>query len=347
MEENKICLNPWNYLCIEYNGNCYFCCSIFLKNKEYIGNILEQDINEIWNGEKAKTFRQNILDKKYTFCNTKMCKNIYTNAQELYQPINNNNPLISNLPVYIQLNYDHSCSQHCIFCRDKIEIFSKEEEEKWNNIIHCKFIPLFANAKILSLSGNGELFDSNHSRILIKELLSTYPNIKTEIWSNAIKFNEKNLKELNLIDRIRIAHFSIHAADENTYKKIWKTNNFKTVQDNLNYAAQLKKEKKINSLIFSFVINKKNYKNMKKFVLMAEKYGAETSFTIAHHKGAKYTSRERNYAIFKQNHYLYNDFVKMIKDPFFQEHNCNMDFDSDLKPISGIQIIKNLINIFS
>lgn len=342
---DKSCLNPWMYINIEGNGFCYFCCSIYTKDKYYIGNILEQSIDEIWNGQRAQEFRRDIIENKYTHCNLNKCQGVYNKLIEFCNDRSITTNLTAPYPQYIQLSYDYSCSQKCIFCRDEIRYFNKNEEEKWNSIIDTKIIPFFKNAKILSICGLGEIFDSKHSKLLLQKILDKYPTIQTEIYSNGIKFNEKNIKELNLTNNIRIAHLSIHAADKETYKKIWRADNFDKVMKNLEYTAELKRTGNIKEFILSFVINKENYKNMKKFLQLGQRLGALVSFTLAHSSGTTYTNDVKEYAVWDKRHYLYNDFVKQLQDPIFLNQNCCLDFEyKTLKPISRIQIIKNYIN---
>lgn len=321
----KNCLNPWNYLSIEFYGDCYFCCSAFLSNKFSIGNILEEDINEVWNGAKAQEFRNDILTSNYSYCNLTACKNVYDkyNTNDI-----ENKKLTAPYPEIVQFTYDTTCFSKCIFCRDENINLSDIEQENWNKIIDTKIIPLLCNAKIVVMNGGGELFNSKHSQKLLEKISKTYPKIKYEIFSNGAEFTKEKIEEYNLSDKIQTAHISINAASGKTYSKIFRTNNFSKVMNNLNYLVSLKNQKKIDNIILGFVINSINYKEMKKFMQIANKLNVSVSFTLTQkYRDTKYTS-SNNFEIWKSSP---DKFSKILKDPIFKSSNCYLDFTLDLK----------------
>ena len=62
MEDLKFCQNPWNCFEINNDGRCFFCNPCF-SNFNAIGNLFEDDIDTIWNGEKAQNYRKDVLEK--------------------------------------------------------------------------------------------------------------------------------------------------------------------------------------------------------------------------------------------------------------------------------------------
>jgi len=344
MVENRICLNPWNYLSVEQDGNCYFCCSVFSPDKFSIGNIFEQNIEEIWNGEKAKSFRKDVLDSLYSHCDIKYCRFCYERYDEFFSPASDN--LIAPNPLVVHFGYDYTCSQKCIFCRDNVRGFTKQQEEEYNKLIDTKFIPLLSNAQILSISGLGEIFDSNHSKLLVKKAVESNKKLQLELWSNGIKFDKENIEALNIQDRIRTVHISVNAATKKVHKEIFRSNSFDKVKENILYLNELKKNNKIKDIHLNFIINEKNYRDMKKFMEFVNTTEAVVSFTPAHSSDTTFTRKDEIFAVHKPTHYLYNDFIRRLNDPIFQSRNCNLDFDTNLEPISKIQTMKNYLNRF-
>lgn len=55
------CSWPWHGTSISWNGDVHPCCHDYY-NEHKMGNIFEQDFEEIWNGEKLQLFRQHLLD---------------------------------------------------------------------------------------------------------------------------------------------------------------------------------------------------------------------------------------------------------------------------------------------
>ena len=123
MSNQKFCQNPWNCLELNNDGKCFFCNPCF-SNFNMIGNIFEDDIDEIWNGEKAQKFRQDVLEKKYTYCNYDNCNGNKSDVL-IYKS------LIAPYPKYINVGYDYTCAQRCIICRDEYKALPPEECKKW------------------------------------------------------------------------------------------------------------------------------------------------------------------------------------------------------------------------
>ncbi|MCR5261293.1 MAG: radical SAM protein [Candidatus Gastranaerophilales bacterium] len=342
MKPDYICKNPWNYLNIEGNGNCNFCCSIFLKDKHFFGNILEQDIESLWNGEKAEAFRKDIVEGKYTHCDTDFCKWVYKRFEDTFRIPDTDNITTVPYPTVVQFSYDCTCAQRCIFCRDEHLGLSKEQQAEWDSIIDSRLIPLLQNAKLLILNGSGEIFDSEHTRALLHKIIKKYENLKFELYTNGVNLTPENIQKYELENKIKIVHISVNAATRETYKKVFRADNFDRVMKNLQYIANLKKEGKIQTIHINFIINSYNYRDMKKIVQIAEQLDVIVSFaaTIPVEK-ASFTKNVEDFAVFNPKHYLYNDFVKRLKDPIFNSKYCNLDFNTDLKPVSQWQIIKN------
>ena len=66
----RVCLLPWFSLYITVDGDVRPCCSFGEGETLTLGNILRQDFDEIWNGEKYRMVRRQALDRKlgYTVC---------------------------------------------------------------------------------------------------------------------------------------------------------------------------------------------------------------------------------------------------------------------------------------
>ncbi len=59
-KEKIPCYSPWTELYIQYYGGVRLCCEFFSKKYD-IGNILEDDFKEIWNGSKMKKIRKRFI----------------------------------------------------------------------------------------------------------------------------------------------------------------------------------------------------------------------------------------------------------------------------------------------
>jgi radical SAM protein with 4Fe4S-binding SPASM domain len=68
MESETFCMLPWSHLHAFPTGQAYPCCLGEMKHP--IGNLREQTLAEVWNGEPMRELRKNMLDeKKSDVCN--------------------------------------------------------------------------------------------------------------------------------------------------------------------------------------------------------------------------------------------------------------------------------------
>lgn len=340
MSKELYCKNPWNCLELNNDGRCFFCNPCF-SNFNSIGNIFEQEIDEIWNGQKAQEYRRDIIEKKYTFCNYDVC-----NGNKSETLISNN--LIAPYPEYINVGYDYTCGQRCTICRDEYKALPEEECKKWEDRLESHILPITSNAKYMFVNCRGEFFDSKHTQKMVAAILNNNPNIKVDFISNGIKCTEENLKKHNLLDKIFKVHISLHSATRKTYKKIFRVDKFNDVMKNVEYISGLKKSGQIQEFEIMFVITDSNYKDMPAFVKLAEKLDARAAFSACIGGYAEYIMDREEYAVFYQNHHNYNSFVKMMKNPIFNSKHCWLpNYLRELKPVSFSHSMKNKLKYYA
>jgi len=59
----KVCPYPWVQMAVTHTGDCVPCCRD-TSARSKLGNVFNDDIEKVWNGEKYREFRQNLLDGK-------------------------------------------------------------------------------------------------------------------------------------------------------------------------------------------------------------------------------------------------------------------------------------------
>ncbi len=339
MEEKLFCKNPWNCLELNNDGKCFFCNPCF-SNFNLIGNIFEQDIDDIWNGEKAQQYRRDVMERKYTYCNYDNC-NGHKTSELPYTDV------IAPYPEYINIGYDYTCAQRCIICRDEHKMLPPEEQKKWEDRLETHILPITSNVKYMFINCRGEFFDSPHTQRMYKAITDNNPDIKVDFISNGIKCTEENLKKFNLYDKIFRVHISLHAATRKTYKKIFRVDMFEQVMKNVRFISSLKKSGKLEDFEIMFVITNENYKDMPAFVKLAEELDARAAFSACIGGYAEYIMNREEYAVFYQNHQNYNNFVKMVKNPVFNSIHCFLpDYLRKLEPVSFGHALENQMKYF-
>ena len=184
-----ICENPFKHVTIDANGDVNFCCPDW--NHFYsIGNLNESSFSEIWVGEKAQIFRKQFFENNFHICNLDLC----VKGEECL--INKDIP--PQKPKIVIFNYDSSCNQQCIFCRDgKVktsEIPNYINEENIDELLD----DLLENADFVTPSTAGECFYSPSSIYLIKKISEKFPKIKFSILTNGLLASKRMFEELNI-----------------------------------------------------------------------------------------------------------------------------------------------------
>jgi MoaA/NifB/PqqE/SkfB family radical SAM enzyme len=331
MEKRFFCLQP--FIRAELNGNnVYPCCPAWINDYSF-GNFHNNTFEKLWNGEKARKFRQSILDGSYSFCNKYTCgilgkKELPVTSEEEIKKTG----VFCPPPKEVVFSYDMHCNVRCIMCRDKQIHNNREETKKLDDCIEVVFLPLCENADTVRINGAGEAFASGHSRKLIKLIAEKYPNINFILQSNGLLLDKANLEFLGINNRIKHFSVSLHAVTEKTYNKIVKGSNFRRIMENLDYIYS----QKTAPVVLSFVVSSLNYKEMIPFVKMAKRWEAKTNFWAFWKQGVSET--EKNYdrlAIFEEWHPYYNRFVKILQNKIFGDKNCYLYPGlSNLQPIS-------------
>ena len=332
------CPNPYILAEIMPYGNVYPCSCGWIRGYSF-GNIFEQSFDEIWNGEKAKEFRQKLYDNDFSLCPG--CQNL-----EILEKISDSEPqLISAPPERILLGLDEFCDVKCIFCRGEnykinTNLIPKDKEDKLLEIL----TPWLQNAKYVKTNAVGEVFASKISRDLIRDIANNFPNIKFELITNGIQCTQENIEKLGLSGKISMMTVSLHSYSEKTYNKIVKGGNYKQVIKNIEYLSELKKKGEMDRFEIHFTVTSINYMEMIDIIKLCRKIDAKVRFLgLDCSRDLEKLYNEIN--IQDKKHPDYNKLVKLVHTPEFlnakdvviQGH----DYFVALEPISFIESLKN------
>ena len=302
MSEFTCCKAPFVKFSIELSGDCWFCCPGL--QKECIGNIFESTFEEIWYGEKAVEFRKSVIKETYEGCDFSLCLNIfeYNSFPDLYP----------DYPEIVSLNYIKACNVRCVMCRDDFIYESKENTEYFNKFID-RFLSICKNVKFIYLNGGGEVFVSNHLKLLVNKILEQKPEVKFILHSNGLLFDEEHCRDFGFLGRMPVVYVSVHAASKKVYDKIVRGSNFDRVIKNLKWISSLVKKGEINTFGIMFVVHSLNYKEMVKFVKLANKLGASANFWCFRNWETSQMCKEYDkYAVWKEDHNEHKKFLKIL-----------------------------------
>lgn len=311
--ESDGCNQSFDTLRIFNDGECYFCCSRYLKYN--IGNIYKHDFKDVWYSKKAVNFRRNIINRTCKFYDSKRCT--YFNVEkcrDLYPPY----------PKNIEFSYVHTCNLKCMSCRDEatVEIpeFTKELDKHIN-----KFLDICKNAENIWLNEIGEVFASPHCKHLIKAIAQTYPKIKFEFITNGNLCTKEILVDLGIIDKIKKISISFHAYKKELYEKLMRNSNYDKVVENIKVLSTLRKQNKMNLSIGS-VIHSLNFREIPYLIDFANQQEIKWSGWRLQNWNSCQMGREIDlYSCWEKLHPDYKEFIKILTSKKVIDYTKNGD----------------------
>ena len=321
----KVCWELFSEIEIAPDGNVFFCCAQRV-SKRPLGNIFEQNFEEIWNGDLAVKMRENaLLENKYPFCNHEICHKLSGNTDLLFDVVLPfYSPVMKKYPIQVSFPIGEECNAKCIFCRDKIYSTSEEEFNDFKFKLNKYFIPILKNTQCLTVTDTGDAFGSRTSREVIKVVSQKYPDIKFKIMTNGVCASKKIIEELGIPFKIREMAVSINAVTPETHFNIFRIKGWDILLNNLQYLSELKKivTEKDGSLFhfhFKFVVCNENWKEMAAFVPFSRRYGAKIDFWEVrdYHGNDPLEHSIKTMAVYNENHPDFEKFKKSLANPIF------------------------------
>ena len=319
----KVCKALFEYLEIELNGDCFFCCSNRVALNK-IGNIYESTFDEIWNSEKAIKMREEALKGKYPYCNRNNCQVL--SGKDINEPLDYYQPKMQVYPSRVAFSISQDCNAKCIFCRDKVFVMPDNQIEYFRERYLQKCLPILKKTKIIFIGDSEEPFASRLAIEVIKNVTDNYPDIKFQIQTNGMLATKEKIQELKLEDKICVFNVSINAATAKTHSRIFRVPQslFAKLKENLDYVYYLRQHEKIDDLVFNFVVNSYNYKEMLKFIKFAEKYNAGVNFWAVRNYKPDVKIKYEDIAVHLPRHKEYKKLKKILANKAFDSVMVNL-----------------------
>lgn len=330
MKDKLICARPFQEFQIMDNGEVYGCCPPWV-NRYVLGNILTQSYDEIWNGEKAKKFRESIHDGSFRFCNEKSCPLLkqkiadVMTVDELLRKgeasviwdIMGGKTELTHSPLYLQFCYDKTCNLSCPSCREKVIVINGEQKEAAEHIHEQVTTHYLKDAVHITITPSGDAFASALYRTFLQTLTKEMaPNLKNiTILTNGLLL-KKFWHTLSDYAREKIGciSVSIDSVTKGNYEVLRRGGVFEDLLENLQF---IKDNIRVNDFSLSTVIQKTNYKEFYDFIAFGESYGINGfQFQILEpdfHFGKPWVYKWWiENAVHEDKNPLYQDFVNLI-----------------------------------
>jgi hypothetical protein len=109
-----------------------------------------------------------------------------------------------------------------------------------------------------------------------------------------------------------------------TFDRLWR---------NLEFIKSLRRKGEISSLVFSFVVQQQNYREMPEFVLLAERFGADSiDFRMIQNWGVSSLEEFKRKFIGAPDHPEYLEYLQILKRPELKQANVRVPALSAPRP---------------
>lgn len=335
-------------------GGVYLCCPSWLSI--CIGNIRQETVQEIWNGEKARAIRQSILNGSFQFCDFGKCAYLQTLSGPVQEVdtvtdppfqnvIRNKSTLLPYGPRKIVCTYDQSCNLACPTCRTHIIVETNKKQE----ILYIeKRIreQALGEAELLYISGSGDPFGSPFYRKWLQSMnKEEMPNLKDIcLHTNGQMWTPKMWKTFpaDIRSLVTSAEISIDAATSEVYALNRSGGDFSRLLKNLEFISSLRQIGPIKSVKISMVVQENNFQSMPEFVRLGKRFRFDhVYFGQLLNWGTFSNSEFTRKAVHLQGHPQHKAFLALIKDDIFKDPIADL---GNLTQINNYSIKRRLFS---
>jgi radical SAM protein with 4Fe4S-binding SPASM domain len=296
-----LCYAPFNTLRFNEDGNVTTCC---LNTEDVLGNLFENSLTEIINGEERKSLQKRIksrdLPEGCRFCTDDFLNENFDDvASKWYPPVR----IKHNMPVNLEFKTSLKCNLNCIMCSNSYRVNNNQESN------YYKYGQSFRN-EIRELIPNLVNTTFNGGEPLIIDLYY-------DIWEDIIRINPKSLitvhtslsvlplrfKQLLEKGNFRIVA-SIDSFVPDVYENIRQNAKFSTVKSNLEY-IQSKHE---NAIGLNFCPMVTNWEEIPDFITYCNTHKMEFNFSIVYFPFTE--------SLFNASPKTYNERLRYLKNAY-------------------------------
>ena len=254
-----ICHAPFSNINFEQGGNATACC---YNRKHVLGKFPEQNIKEMWFGEKAEELRNYIKDENFNMgcelCAQQINSFNFENSRlkgfdDYATEPNWKNNLKQKLklksatyPKCFEFEIDNICNLECVMCDGKFSSLIRQNRENLPPIVSpyndsfveevAHYIPYLQEAKFLG----GEPFLTPLYYKIWDKIIELNPGLSISITTNATVLTKKVKQVLTSLNARII--LSIDSVNKETYELIRQNANFEKVMENIQYFLKYSNE---------------------------------------------------------------------------------------------------------
>lgn len=315
----KYCERPFNYLYIRPSGTVRMCGWM----TKPIGNLLEDDLETIWNSEAAQDVRESIKDGSFRYCRAVSCPHCENGTLEELPDDLDDAALEKyftpeKLPTGFEAAFDVICNHSCPSCRHEVFV----PDEKYKNTmeeIYQKIKPALPHLEYLDVDGQGEFLASPVMMKLLDELYPENPDFVLNLQTNGALFDEAHWERIKHLARYPIqVTVTPNSFERATYKYLsGGHDDLDKLLHNLAFISSLRQGGEIKRLSISIVVQDRNFRELPAFCHRClEEFKADEVIIKPIYRWFKMTEEEYlSKDILNPAHPYFEEYMEVWKDP--------------------------------
>ncbi len=253
----KFCKRPFMYAYLGDKGEVWPCGWMHYT----IGNLYEQDIDEIWHSEAAEKARQSITNGSFAFCRETSCpfcergELLNLSEEEIAREA-----VPTELPLVVNMANDHICNIACTSCRKSVYCPEEGEREKIDGALK-RFLPFANKMEEISMNGGGEFLANSSFIEFLENLRPEREDFRLGFETNGVLFDEEHWARFSHLGKYNISvTVTLNSLQREVYRYLsGGFDHMERVKKNLKFLSDLRREGKINKLNVTMVVQECNF----------------------------------------------------------------------------------------
>ena len=287
VENDTFCAAPFSQMVLKPNGHVAPCCFLYQLK---LGDVKRESLEEVWNGEKIKNFRQKFLDGVPKICRSKI-RDLKCNANYSHLlPFVDKQPVQNKSPMRLDLRLNGTCNLSCVMCEVWQEPRGVYDQSQFWEHGEKYIFPYLRELEVLG----GEPFIQKDTFRLLDVVTKLNSECKWSFVSNGhYKFSNYIRSRLEKIPLKQI-QFSLDSLDADTYRSIRRKGDLSLVLETLekfqHFRTNYSKHRQDFSLIYSMCVLRNNWKEIPGFIKFCHTANATPQFQFAYYDPSQESS---------------------------------------------------------
>lgn len=333
----KFCDRPWTclYVIDAERGQAWPC--PWGDEWMNLGNILEEDMEQLFHGGNINKLRESILDGSFRYCDPQKCTYLANGwlpdlTEEEIKKITE-----MKQPNEFVLAYEETCNHACSSCRNSYFKGSNEYYKKVD-VIGEKLLPFLNSAKLIDANGRGEIFCSEHMLSVLEKLKPEREDFVFLLETNAALFDALHWKRMEHLSSYTVNVIAtVNSFHDSTYRFLnGYANHVDQVLENLRFIRSLREKGIVNKFTISMIVQEPNFREIPEYVdRCLNEFGADA---VRLRAIIQFGMDEDDYwfkDVFNPAHPYYKEAIDILHHPILQDKRVwfwEGDYEHSRKP---------------